>query len=48
MSNSLTNPFSGGRPQMATAPTRKQNAVHGIDLRQPAQLVDFARVGRRG
>ena len=35
MRNSLTKPFNGGRPQMATAPTRKQSAVHGIVLARP-------------
>ena len=35
MRNSLTKPLSGGRPQMATAPTRKQSAVHGIALARP-------------
>ena len=46
MRNSLTKPLSGGRPQMATAPTRKQSAVRGIRLRQAAQVVDLAGVGR--
>ena len=29
-SHSLANPFSGGSPEMASAPTRKHVAVHGI------------------
>ena len=29
---------------MATEPTRKQAEVHGISLRQPAQVVDVASV----
>ena len=33
--SSLTNPFSGGRPQMATAPTRNINAVQGMALASP-------------
>jgi hypothetical protein len=35
MKNSLTKLFSGGRPQMATAPTRKPRAVQGIRRARP-------------
>ncbi len=35
MSHSLTNPFNGGSPEMATAPMRKQKAVVGIGRISP-------------
>src|SRR5439155_355379 len=35
MSHSLTKPLSGGNPAIATAPTRKQAAVHGWRLISP-------------
>ncbi len=34
-SHSPTKPFSGGSPAIATAPIRKNNAVHGIRLINP-------------
>ena len=40
MRNSLTKPFSGGRPQMATAPTRKARAV--ITVANEATVVSIA------
>ena len=38
MSHSLTNPFSGGSPEMAIAPIRKQNAVTGMRRIRPPIL----------
>ena len=35
VSHSLTKPFSGGRPEMATAPIRKKNAVAGMRRIRP-------------
>ena len=35
VSHSLTNPFNGGRPEMATAPIRKQKAVTGMGRINP-------------
>ena len=46
MSHSLTNPLSGGRAEMATAPIRKKKAVFGIRLISPPISSMFAGVRR--
>ena len=35
VSHSLTNPLNGGRPEIATAPTKKNIAVYGISFMSP-------------
>ena len=35
VSHSLAKPLSGGRPEIAIAPTRKNSAVHGIRRSRP-------------
>ena len=44
MRNSLTNPLSGGRPQMATAPTRKQSGGRRASRRASPPRWSISRV----
>ena len=46
--NSLTKPLSGGRPQMAAAPTRNTAPVAGIRFISSSEPVDFPGARRRG